>query len=145
MSRRWKRTRVYWICPCDPVSCDNSEFTRMSNPKSNRRMALPQASPDPLWPLSLVCNLFVWPAKDTVYPWSWHQASEAQGCHCISRKSSWILDYHHRRLQYDGPHNSLLPVYLRLLIRTATHVGNKWPYTLIFPLICRIAWQINMH
>ena len=43
------------------VSCDNSEFTTaswgyISSPQGNRRVAPPQlASPNPLWPLSLVC------------------------------------------------------------------------------------------
>ena len=43
------------------VSCDNSEFTTaswgyISSPQGNRMVAPPQlASPNPLWPLSLVC------------------------------------------------------------------------------------------
>ena len=45
----------------------------------NRTMALPQVSPDPLWPLSLVCHLSIWPAQFTIYTWSWDQASGGQG------------------------------------------------------------------
>ena len=52
--------------PRDTVSCDRSEFTaviwgRISSPRSNRRKAPHQASPDSLWLLLLVCHLLVWP------------------------------------------------------------------------------------
>ena len=46
----------------------------------------PQASQDPLWPLSFVCHFLVRPVQYFVYIWSWHQASEGQVYH------SFILD-----------------------------------------------------
>ena len=51
---------------------------RISSPRGSRTVALPQAYFFPLWPLSLVCHLLVWPVQYTVYTWSWDQVSEGQ-------------------------------------------------------------------
>ena len=40
--------------PCDTASCGRKHHPRTSSPQGSRRMAPPQSSPSPLWPLSLV-------------------------------------------------------------------------------------------
>ena len=92
MSGRWEQAGAHWICPMWHGLLwwywVHNCHLRKSSLQGNRRMAPPQASPDPLWPLSLVCHLLVWPVQCNVYTWSWHQTSDGQGCHCISGGSN---------------------------------------------------------
>ena len=109
MSGSWGRVGAHKFAPCDTASCDSSEFTT-TNPQGNRGMAPPQASPDPLWPLSLVYHLLVWPVQCTVYTWSCHQTSDGQRCHCISCWSNWNNQHRKRNLcqrHWDTCHRRL--------------------------------------
>ena len=100
-------------------------------------MAPPQATPYPLWPLSLVCHLLVWPVMDTVYTWSWDQTSDGQGYHCISCGSNWNT-YHrkwsscgHTAPQYLSDIWSTLspsPIIRNLVLPILTR--SPFPYTL---------------
>ena len=69
----------------------HNRHLRISSLQGNRRMTPPQATPDPLWSLSLVCHLLVWPVQCIIYTWNWHQTSDGQGCHCISCGSDWNI------------------------------------------------------
>ena len=78
--------------------------------QGNRRMAPPQASPDPWWPLLLVCYLLVWPVQYTIYTWSWNPALDGQRHHwiCCGPNSN----NHHRqwslhRCSWDTWHRGL--------------------------------------
>ena len=61
---RWIYTMWHCILWCKRV---HSRHPRMSSPQVSRRMAPPQASPFPLWPLTLVYHLLVWSVQYIVY------------------------------------------------------------------------------
>ena len=68
------------------VASSHSHHLTIGSPWGNSRITPPQTSPYLRPPLSLVCHLLVWPVQYTVYTWSWDQASEDQGYHCIQRR-----------------------------------------------------------
>ena len=68
ISGRWGPALAHWICPNATRHLVMEASTQPpSSPQGNRRMAPPQASLYPLWPLSLVCHLLVWSVQYTVY------------------------------------------------------------------------------
>ena len=91
-----RRLRTGWSSLNLVIIASSQRTPVESSPKGNRSMDPPQVSPDPLWPLPLVCHLLVWPVQCAVYTWSWHQSSDGQGCRCISYGSTW--NNHHRKL-----------------------------------------------
>ena len=46
--------------------------------QGSRSMVAPQASPIPLWPLSVVCHLLVWPVQCIVYTCRWNRFQGAR-------------------------------------------------------------------
>ena len=97
--------------PCATASCESREFAtppgRISGPQGNRRMAPPQASPDPPWPVSLVWHLLVWPVLYTVHTCGWDQASEGQGYQCNYCGSIWNNHCRKRSCPWDTRHGGL--------------------------------------
>ena len=92
---RWERGRTgaYWICTKWYGILWWKRFhicpLRMISHRGNRWMAPPQASPYPMWPVSLVIHLLVWHVQYSVYTWGWDQALKAQRYHFISCGPKW--------------------------------------------------------
>ena len=93
VSRRWGWAWAHWICPMRHGIWWRKRFhsyhLRISSPRGNRKIVPPQTFPYPLWPVSLVYHLLVWPVQYTIYTWSWDQASEGQWYKCISCEPNW--------------------------------------------------------